>query len=95
MMDINADLLQWFIDFFDKKTSATRASKFAGSGIKNDSMSDLQLADELNKLIIRKFKTGKVHPSFIDNIWGADLADFQLISKLNKGFRFLLCKQHL
>ena len=67
-MDINTDLLQWFIDFFDKKTSTTRASKFAGSGIKNDSMPDLQLADELNKLIIRKFKTRKVHPSFIDNI---------------------------
>ena len=27
----------------------------------------------------------------IDNIWGADLTDMQLISKLNKGFRFSLC----
>ena len=27
----------------------------------------------------------------LDNIWGADLADMQLISKFNKGFRFLLC----
>ena len=27
----------------------------------------------------------------IDNIWGADLTDMQLISKFNKGFRFLLC----
>ena len=26
-----------------------------------------------------------------DNIWGADLADMQLFSKFNKGFRFLLC----
>ena len=26
-----------------------------------------------------------------DNIWGADLADMQLISKFSKGFRFLLC----
>ena len=26
-----------------------------------------------------------------DNIWGADLADMQLISKFNKGFRFSLC----
>ena len=25
------------------------------------------------------------------NIWGADLADRQLITKLSKGFRFLLC----
>ena len=28
---------------------------------------------------------------FIDNIWGADLADMRLISKFNIGFRFLLC----
>ena len=29
--------------------------------------------------------------SFIGNIWGADLADVQLISKFNKGFCFLVC----
>ena len=28
---------------------------------------------------------------FKDHIWGADLGDMQLISKFNKGFRFLLC----
>ena len=28
---------------------------------------------------------------FRDNIWGVDLADMQLLSKFNKGFRFLLC----
>ena len=27
----------------------------------------------------------------MDNILGADLADMQLISEFNKGFRFLLC----
>ena len=43
------------------------------------------------KPIIRKFNKRKVHSPFIDNIWGADLADMQLISKFNKGFRFLLC----
>ena len=32
-----------------------------------------------------------VHSGFKENIWGADLADVQLISKFNKGFRFLLC----
>ena len=25
------------------------------------------------------------------NIWGAELADMQLISKFHKGFRFFLC----
>ena len=32
-----------------------------------------------------------MHSQFIDNIWGADLADMQLLSKFNKGIRFLLC----
>ena len=33
----------------------------------------------------------KVHLPFIDNIWGPDLAAMQLISRFNKGLRFLLC----
>ena len=52
---------------------------------------NIQLADELHKPIIRKFKKRKVLSSFTDNIWGVDLADMQLLSKFNKGFRFLLC----
>ena len=31
-----------------------------------------------------------MHSAFKDNIWGADLADMQLISKFNKRVRFLL-----
>ena len=54
-------------------------------------MSDQQLTVKLHKPIIRKCNQRKVHTPFIDNIWGADLADMQLISKFNKGFRFLLC----
>ena len=50
-----------------------------------------QLAKELHKPSIRKFKKRIVYSRFKDNIWGADLADMQLISKFNKGFRFLLC----
>ena len=45
----------------------------------------------MHKPIIRKFKARKVYSGFKDNIWRADLADMQLISKFNKGFRFLLC----
>ena len=45
-----------------------------------------QLAEELRKLIIRKFKKRSIYSGFKDNIWGADLADMQLISKFNKGF---------
>ena len=53
-------------------------------------MPNQQLADELHKPIIKKFKRRKVYSSFKDNIWGADLADMQLISNCNKGIRFIL-----
>ena len=69
---------------FDKKTGS-------GSGIKGEIMSNRKLAEELQMPIIRKFQKRKVHWSFIDNIWGADLADMQLISTFNKGFWFRLC----
>ena len=49
------------------------------------------LANELHKPIIRKFEKRKVYSTFKDNIWGVDLADMQLLSKYNKGIRFLLC----
>ena len=49
------------------------------------------MAEELQKNNYYNFLKKKVHSPFIDNIWGADLADMQLISKYNKGFRFLLC----
>ena len=59
--------------------------------INNEIKQNLQLAKELHKPIIRKFKKGKVYSGFRDKIWGADLADMQLISNFHKGFRFLLC----
>ena len=67
---------------FDKKSS--------GSGVKSEIMSKQQLTEELYKSVIRKFEKCKVHSSFIDNVWGADLADMQLINKFIKGIRFLL-----
>ena len=53
-------------------------------------MSNKELAEELHKPINRKFENRKVHSPFIDNIWDADFTDMQLISKFNKGIRFLL-----
>ena len=82
MMNIKEILLQWSKNFLIKKT--------AGTGIKNENMSDRRTKEELYKPIIRKFKKGKVQSPFIDNIWAADLANMQLISKFNKKFRFLL-----
>ena len=55
-------------------------------------MSNKELAKELHKPIIRKFNKRKVNSPFKGNIWGADLADMQLISKFNKGIRlFITC----
>ena len=74
--------------FFDKKS----ASLSDGSGVANNEIKqNLHLAEELHKPIIRKFKKTKVSSGFRANIWGADLADMQLIGKFNKRFRFLLC----
>ena len=52
---------------------------------------NLEIAEDLHKSIIRNFKKRTVYSEFKDNIWCADLADMQLISRLNKGFGFLLC----
>ena len=66
MMDIKDVLLQWFINSLIKKASR--------SGIKNENISNKELAEELHKPIIRKLKKRKVHSPFIDNVWGEDLA---------------------
>ena len=49
------------------------------------------LAEELHRPAIRKFNKRKVYSQFKDNIWGVDLADTQLLSKKNKGIKYLLC----
>ena len=67
--------------FFDKMSK--------GSRITNES--NYQLANGLHKPIIRKFKKRKVYSSFRDNIWGADLANMQSLSKYNKGIKYLSC----
>ena len=70
-------------EFFDKKSK--------GSGVNMEVKHNEQIAKELHKPFIRNFTKRKVYSEFKDNIWGADLADAKLISKFNKGFRFLLC----
>ena len=62
--------------FFDKKSK--------GTGIKNEIKENQQLANELHKPIIRKFKKRRVYSSLKDNIWDIDLPDMQLISKTTK-----------
>ena len=77
--------------FFDKKSASLTDKSVSGGGVNIPLEFNEQLAEELHKPIIRKFKKRTVYSGFKDNIWGADLADMQLISKFSKGFRFLLC----
>ena len=73
------------------KKSASLADKYdSGSDIKNENTSNIELAEKLHKSIIIKFEKRKVDSPFIKSIWGADPANIQLISKFNKGIRFLL-----
>ena len=69
--------------FFDKKSKR--------NGVNMSLEFNEQLVKELHKPIIRNFKKRTVYSGFKDNIWGAGLADRQLISKFNQRFRFLLC----
>ena len=77
--------------FSDKKTKGSGITTLANKSAIKSVPQNQELADELHKPIIRKFKKRKVYSAFEDNIWAADLADMQLISKFSKGFRFLLC----
>ena len=104
MMDINVELLQWFVialikksaSFARSETSATQNKSISGSGIKNENISNKELGEKLHKPIIRKFKKRKKYSSFVDNIWGADLANMQLISTFIKEicFYFMLGTIH-
>ena len=73
--------------FFDKKSTSSGFKKLKDTTKPSSSI----LADELHKLIIRKFNKRKVYSHFKDNIWGVDLADTQSLSRKNKGIKYLLC----
>ena len=73
-----------FYKFFDKKVADRGGNSDANK-------SALKLTEELHDPIIKKFRKKAVYSRFKGNIWGADLADMQLIRKFNKEFRFLLC----
>ena len=61
--------------FFDKKASAARANKFAGSGIKNENMSNKELGHDLHQPNIKKFEKREYTQFYRQYIWGADLEE--------------------
>ena len=68
--------------FLDKKSAGNHVNTYANNE---------KLAKELHKPIIKIFLKRPLYSGFKDYIWSAYLADMQLISNFNKGFRFLLC----
>ena len=50
-----------------------------------------QLAQELHKPIIKKFKRRKVYARFKDNIWEVDFAEMGSLSSKDKNVKYLLC----
>ena len=49
-----------------------------------------ELAQELHKPVIKKFKRKKAYARFKDNIWAAYLADVGSLSPFNRGVKYLL-----
>ena len=76
---------------FDKKSVSLADKSVSGSRVNLEMKHNEKLAKELHKAIIRNFKKRTVFSRFRDNVRGAQLADVQLISTFNKGFRFSLC----
>ena len=63
---------------FDKNTGS-------GASVKKE------LAEELHKPVIKKFKRRKVYARCKDNIWAADLAEMRSLSPFNRNVKYLLC----
>ena len=88
MMDINLDLLQWFINFLIKRLQAeqlktkiflikNQLKNYANQLLKNskkEKYNQKYLEEELHIPIIRKFKKRKVQSPLIGNVLDADLA---------------------
>ena len=88
MMDINLDLLQWFINFLIKRLQAeqlktkmflikNQLKNYANQLLKNskkEKYNQKYLDEELHIPIIRKFKKRKVQSPLIGNVLDADLA---------------------
>ena len=67
-----------FYKVFDKKTGS-------------ETSVNEQLAEELHKPAVKKFKKRKIYARFKDNIWAADLTQMESSPSKNKKVKYLLC----
>ena len=51
---------------------------------------NIELAQELHKPLIKKFKIRKIYSKFKDNICAGDLAETESLSSFNCGVKYLL-----
>ena len=61
-----------FYKFFDKESTLFADNSTPGGAVKNKSMSNQELAEELHKPIIRKIENRKVYSPVIDNRYVID-----------------------
>ena len=64
-MDVNVDLLQWLTNFLIKNSS--------NSSIKNEIVSNKELAEELYKSIITKIVNKEKYTQLLQTIFGAQI----------------------
>ena len=64
-------------------------NKKTGSGVSVNE----QLAEELHKPILKKFKRRKVYARLKDNIWAGDIAEMGSLSSKYRNVRYLLCER--
>ena len=86
-MDINVTLPQWSLSFLIKNISGVAATLTRSESLTTWATQNKSAVKYEN--ISSKYT--HIDSSFIDNIFGADFADMQLISKINQGICFLLC----
>ena len=68
--------------FFDKKT-------IFGVSV------NAQIAEELHKPVIKKFKRRKVYARFKNNIWAAASPENGLLNSKNKNIKHFLCYRNI
>ena len=75
---ISKSISKYGLYFFEKKTES-------GLGVNE------QLAEELHRPVIKKFKRRKFYARFKGNIWAADLAEMGSLSSKNENVKYSLC----
>ena len=75
----------------DKKALVSIVYKFFDKKRGSDVSVNEQLAEELDKPVIKKFKRRNVYARCKENIWAADLPEMGSLFSRNNNVKYLLC----